>query len=93
MDSIENYQVGELLGKGGFASVYKARCINSGEEVAIKMVDKQQMFRLEISLRQNETILLLVIRSGMNDRVRQEVGIHARLKHPAIVVGRHGKLL
>ena len=47
MDSIENYQVGELLGKGGFASVYKARCINSGEEVAIKMVDKQQMFRWE----------------------------------------------
>ena len=45
MDSIDNYQVGELLGKGGFASVYKARCINSGEEVAIKMVDKQQMFR------------------------------------------------
>ena len=47
MDSIDNYQVGELLGKGGFASVYKARCINSGEEVAIKMVDKQQMFRWE----------------------------------------------
>ena len=68
MDSIDNYQVGELLGKGGFASVYKARCISSGEEVAIKMVDKQQMFR-----------------SGMNERVRQEVGIHARLKHPAIV--------
>ena len=45
MDNIENYQVGELLGKGGFASVYKARCIASGEDVAIKMVDKQQMFR------------------------------------------------
>ena len=43
--NIENYQVGELLGKGGFASVYKARCIVSGEEVAIKMVDKNQMFR------------------------------------------------
>ena len=47
MDSIENYQVGELLGRGGFASVYKARCISTGEEVAIKMVDKQQMFRYD----------------------------------------------
>ena len=48
MDNIDNYQVGDLLGRGGFASVYKATCINTGMEVAIKMVDKQQMFRYEI---------------------------------------------
>eukprot|EP00092_Neocalanus_flemingeri_P027274 GFUD01029578.1.p1 GENE.GFUD01029578.1~~GFUD01029578.1.p1 ORF type:complete len:936 (-),score=285.22 GFUD01029578.1:126-2933(-) len=68
MDSIDNYQVSNLLGKGGFASVYKARCISSGLDVAIKMVDKQQM---------NMT--------GMSGRVRQEVAIHSRLKHPAIL--------
>ena len=68
MDAIDNYQVGDLLGRGGFASVYKARCINNGVDVAIKMVDKQQM-----------------IRAKMDERVRQEVGIHARLNHPSIV--------
>ena len=41
------------MGRGGFASVYKATCINTGMEVAIKMVDKQQMFRYE-----NEIIVL-----------------------------------
>ena len=41
------------MGRGGFASVYKATCINTGMEVAIKMVDKQQMFRYE-----NEIIML-----------------------------------
>lgn len=27
-----------LLGKGGFASVYRAKCLRTGMEVAIKMV-------------------------------------------------------
>jgi len=68
MDSIDNYQVFNQLGKGGFATVFKARRISSGEEVAIKMVDKQQM-----------------LASGMAERVKQEVEIHSRLKHPAIL--------
>ena len=56
VDNIDNYQVGDLLGRGGFASVYKATCINTGMEVAIKMVDKQQMFRYE-----NEIIMLSLL--------------------------------
>lgn len=28
----------DLLGKGGFACVYRAKCKNNGVEVAIKMV-------------------------------------------------------
>lgn len=42
-DSIEDFQVLELLGKGGFACVYRARCIATGQEVAIKMIDKKAM--------------------------------------------------
>ena len=35
---MQDYQVLNLLGKGGFACVYRARAINTGQEVAIKMV-------------------------------------------------------
>lgn len=34
----KDYTVLDLLGKGGFACVYRAKCKNSGVEVAIKMV-------------------------------------------------------
>lgn len=30
-----------LIGRGGFACVYRARSIKTGEEVAIKMIDKK----------------------------------------------------
>lgn len=40
---IEDYEVFNLLGKGGFASVYRAHCLRSGREVAIKMIDKKKM--------------------------------------------------
>ncbi|XP_071566402.1 serine/threonine-protein kinase PLK4 [Temnothorax nylanderi] len=67
-EQIEEYEVLNLLGKGGYGSVYRARCLRSGMEVAIKMIDKKIMQA-----------------AGMMDRVRQEVGIHSRLKHPAIL--------
>uniref|UniRef100_A0A182PVB8 Serine/threonine-protein kinase PLK4 n=1 Tax=Anopheles epiroticus TaxID=199890 RepID=A0A182PVB8_9DIPT len=62
------YEVGEILGKGGFGSVYRARCLISGNLVAIKMINKQAMHA-----------------SGMASRVRQEVAIHSKLKHPSIL--------
>jgi serine/threonine protein kinase len=37
---IEQYDIGQLLGKGGFASVYRARDRVSGEDVAIKVIQK-----------------------------------------------------
>ncbi|XP_049959323.1 serine/threonine-protein kinase PLK4 [Schistocerca serialis cubense] len=40
---IEDYEVFNLLGKGGFASVYRAHCLRNGREVAIKMIDKKKM--------------------------------------------------
>ncbi|KAG8234949.1 hypothetical protein J437_LFUL015517 [Ladona fulva] len=67
-ESIEEYEVLNLLGKGGFASVYRAKCSKSGLEVAIKMIDKK-----------------LMKAAGMVERVRQEVAIHSRLKHPAVL--------
>lgn len=35
---LQDYEVLDLLGKGGFAKVYRARCLHSNNYVAIKMV-------------------------------------------------------
>nr|XP_022919763.1 serine/threonine-protein kinase PLK4 [Onthophagus taurus] len=67
-ERIEEYEVHNLLGKGGFASVYRAKCLKTGMNVAIKMIDKK-----------------LMQAAGMVSRVRQEVSIHYRLKHPSIL--------
>ncbi|KAJ8668601.1 hypothetical protein QAD02_010264 [Eretmocerus hayati] len=68
MEKIKGYHVMDLLGKGGFACVYRAKCKRTGMEVAIKMIDKKNMNERE-----------------MVDRVKQEVSIHSRLKHPSIL--------
>jgi serine/threonine protein kinase len=39
----QDYEVLNLLGKGGFASVYRARCLKTGIEVAVKMVLKYRV--------------------------------------------------
>lgn len=67
-EKIQDYELLEHLGKGGFAHVYRARCSRTGLFVAIKMIDKA-----------------LMASAGMIGRVRQEVTIHSRLKHPAIL--------
>ncbi|KAE8630388.1 hypothetical protein XENTR_v10000805 [Xenopus tropicalis] len=40
---IEDFKVLNLLGKGSFACVYRAQSINTGIDVAIKMIDKKAM--------------------------------------------------
>jgi polo-like kinase 4 len=67
-DKIEDYDVLDLLGKGGFACVYRARSKTNGQEVAIKMIDKK-----------------LMQAGSMVARVRNEVEIQSRLKHPTIL--------
>uniref|UniRef100_A0A182MRM6 Serine/threonine-protein kinase PLK4 n=1 Tax=Anopheles culicifacies TaxID=139723 RepID=A0A182MRM6_9DIPT len=67
-EKIKDYAVYEVLGKGGFGCVYRARCLLTGCFVAIKMINKQRMHS-----------------SGMANRVRQEVAIHSKLKHPSIL--------
>ncbi|KAL4613229.1 serine/threonine-protein kinase PLK4 [Arapaima gigas] len=42
---IEDFKVLTLLGKGSFACVYKAKSVNTGLEVAIKMIDKKAMHK------------------------------------------------
>lgn len=42
-DCIAEYDCLNLLGKGAFASVYRARCHISGRYVAIKMIDRHLM--------------------------------------------------
>ena len=37
-ERVEDFKVGNLLGKGSFAGVYRAESIHTGLEVAIKMV-------------------------------------------------------
>ncbi|XP_061824895.2 serine/threonine-protein kinase PLK4-like [Nerophis lumbriciformis] len=42
-DCIKNYNVFQLLGKGAFGSVYRAKSIKSGVEYAIKMINKESL--------------------------------------------------
>ncbi|XP_062863416.1 serine/threonine-protein kinase PLK4 isoform X2 [Trichomycterus rosablanca] len=42
---IQDFKVLTLLGKGSFACVYRAKSVNTGLEVAIKMIDKKAMHK------------------------------------------------
>ena len=65
----------DMIGRGGFACVYRAQCNRTGQEVAIKMV------RLLVTDR------AVMQAAGMASRVGNEVEIHCRLKHPTIEQG------
>lgn len=41
--TIEDYELGDMLGKGAYGEVFQAKDKNSGELVAIKIYDKYQM--------------------------------------------------
>ncbi|XP_027514638.1 serine/threonine-protein kinase PLK4 [Corapipo altera] len=54
-ERIEDFKVGNLLGKGSFAGVYRAISLKTGLEVAIKMIDKKAMHKVGMVQRvQNE---------------------------------------
>ncbi|KAJ3188955.1 hypothetical protein HDU85_004672 [Gaertneriomyces sp. JEL0708] len=68
---IEDYEIGEMLGRGGFGFVHRAISKSRGafgREVAIKMIDKR-----------------LMKAANMTPRVANEVEIHWQLHHPAIL--------
>ncbi|KAJ1391457.1 kinase-like domain-containing protein, partial [Ochromonadaceae sp. CCMP2298] len=68
MTSISDYDIGQLLGRGGFACVYRARQRSTGHDVAIKIVVKARMAE-----------------PGMMDRIKNEIRIHSKLRHPNVV--------
>lgn len=43
---MHRYELGRLLGQGTFAKVYHARSIASGQNVAIKVIDKEKVMRV-----------------------------------------------
>ncbi|KAL1922181.1 uncharacterized protein VTP21DRAFT_9720 [Calcarisporiella thermophila] len=68
-NSIKDYEIGKLIGKGAFGRVYKAigrQGHYAGQEVAIKMIDKTQA-------------------PNLRKRMKSEVEIHWNLQHPAIL--------
>ncbi|KAJ3259012.1 hypothetical protein HDU77_002003 [Chytriomyces hyalinus] len=68
---IEDYQIGAVIGRGGFAVVHQAvsKHRNSyGADVAIKMIDKD-----------------VISRSNLTSRVQTELSIHSALSHPSIL--------
>ena len=46
--SIESYDLGQCVGRGGFASVYRAIYRTSGEELAIKVSVKARIRQMEM---------------------------------------------
>ena len=63
------YQMGKLLGKGTFAKVYQGKSIITGESVAIKVIDKEQIKR----------------KPDMALQIKREVSIMRLVRHPNVV--------
>ncbi|KAI9021091.1 kinase-like domain-containing protein, partial [Hyaloraphidium curvatum] len=68
---LQDYELGEVLGRGGFGVVHRAVCRHPdayGMEVAVKMIDKR-----------------LMKAASMTRRVANEVEVHWQLRHRAIL--------
>ncbi|XP_020083191.1 CBL-interacting protein kinase 16-like [Ananas comosus] len=63
------YEMGRVLGKGTFATVYHGRDLRSGESVAIKVIGKDRVRREE----------------GMMDQIRREISVMRLVRHPNVV--------
>ncbi|KAI5407790.1 hypothetical protein KIW84_053865 [Lathyrus oleraceus] len=43
---MSKYEFGKLLGQGNFANVYLARNLRTGDNVAVKVIDKEKVLKL-----------------------------------------------
>ena len=55
------YQLGELLGKGGFAKVYKALDMQTGQQLAVKEIQKDLLSKSELPKILNEGKVLATL--------------------------------
>jgi 5'-AMP-activated protein kinase catalytic alpha subunit len=65
----EKYEMGRLLGKGTFAKVYYGKEMVSGESVAIKVINKDQVVKKE----------------GMMEQIKREISVMRLVRHPNVV--------
>jgi 5'-AMP-activated protein kinase catalytic alpha subunit len=63
------YEMGRLLGKGTFAKVYYGKEMASGESVAIKVINKDQVVKNE----------------GMMEQIKREISVMRLVRHPNVV--------
>ncbi|XP_078150544.1 CBL-interacting protein kinase 16-like [Carex rostrata] len=63
------YEIGKLLGMGTFAKVHHGRDLRTGESVAIKIINKEQV-------KHNH---------GMMEQIQREISIMRMVRHPNIV--------
>ncbi|CAL9110860.1 unnamed protein product [Musa textilis] len=63
------YEMGRVLGKGTFGKVYYGRELRSGESVAIKVIDKEQIRR----------------QAGMMEQIQREIAVMRLVRHPNVV--------
>lgn len=85
---IDDFDVGQELGRGGFAVVYRARVRVSGLEVALKVVDKHRACELAAGGGGGGGSSSGTADSGVGAacaRIASEVRLHWGLKHPSIV--------
>jgi fused-like protein len=72
------------LGEGSFGKVYKAKIKATGENVAVKHIDKSQMDRFEMLLQITEIELLKVI--GRHPHIIRLVDVLEDDKHFYVVL-------
>ncbi|GMY29190.1 CBL-interacting serine/threonine-protein kinase 5-like [Fagus crenata] len=63
------YEMGRFLGKGTFAKVYYGKEIVSGESVAIKVINKEQVKK----------------KDGLMEQIKREISVMRLVRHPNVV--------
>jgi serine/threonine protein kinase len=44
---LEDYEIGRILGKGGFGTVRVAKCKKTGKHVALKHLKKEEIIKIQ----------------------------------------------